>query len=95
MTKEQELMNFLHQKVFDPILSSPSAPTKIKSGVNLTIARMNKLSAEKMVQYFWSALATDNAIAFSKQMKAEGLTRFEDVMEEFRDKFNDNWIKGR
>ena len=42
-----------------------------------------------MVQYFWSALATDNAIKFSKKMKEEGLTRFEDVMEEFRDKFND------
>ena len=93
MTKEQELMGFLYEKVFDPILISKTASSKIKSGVNLTISRMNKLNAEKMVQYFWSALATENAIAFSKQMKAEGLTRFEDVMEEFRDRFNDNWIK--
>lgn len=93
MTKEQELMGFLYEKVFDPILISKTASSKIKSGVNLTISRMNKLNAEKMVQYFWSALATENAIAFSNQMKAEGLTRFEDVMEEFRDRFNDNWIK--
>ena len=60
MTKEQELMRYLHKKVFDPILDSPNAPSNIKSGVNLTIARMSRLSAEKMVQYFWSALATDN-----------------------------------
>jgi hypothetical protein len=93
MTKEQELMQYLHKKVFDPILNSPDAPSNIKSGVNLTIARMSRLSAEKMVQYFWSALATDNAIKFSKKMKAEGLTRFEDVMEEFRDKFNDEWLR--
>ena len=46
-----------------------------------------------MVHYFWSALATENAITFSKYMKAEGLTRFEDVMEEFRDRFNDKWIR--
>lgn len=93
MTKEQELMEYLHEKVFDPILNSPTASSQIKSGVNLTIGRMNRLSAEKMVQYFWSALATDNAIRFSKKMKSEGLKRFEDVMEEFRDKFNDEWLR--
>lgn len=93
MTKEEELMNFLHEKVFDPILSSKEAPANIKSGVNLTIGRMNRLSAEKMIQYFWFALATDNAISFSKKIKAEGLPRFEDVLEEFRDRFNDAWLR--
>lgn len=93
MTKEQELMQYLYEKVFDPILNSPKVSSEIKSGVNLTIGRMNRLSAEKMVQYFWSALATENAIRFSKKMKKEGLTRFEDVMEEFRDKFNDEWLR--
>lgn len=93
MTKEQEVMDFLHQKVFDPILNSSTASPKIKSGVHLTIARMSRLKAEKMVQYFWSALINENSIEFSKHMKAEGLTRFEDVMEEFRDKFNDSWLR--
>ena len=92
MTKEQELMQFLHEKVFDPILNHPQTPANVKSGVNLTIGRMNRLRAEKMVQYFWSALATDNSIAFSKKIKAENLPRFEDVMEEFRDRFNDRWL---
>lgn len=54
---------------------------------------MNRLSTEKMVQYFWSALASENAITFPKHMKNEGLIRFEDVMEEFREKFNDSWIR--
>ncbi len=93
MNKKQELMAFLHEKVFDPILNSKEAPANIKSGVNLTIGRMNKLSADKMLQYFWSALATDNAITFSKRIKSEGLPRFEDVFEEFRDKFNDEWLR--
>ena len=93
MSKEEELMQFLHLKVFDPILNSKEAPANIKKGVNLTIGRMNRLSAEKMIQYFWSALATENAISFSKKVKNEGLPRFEDVMEEFRDRFNDAWLK--
>ncbi len=92
-TKEQELMDYLHANVFDPILNSKTCNLDIKRGVNITIVRMNKLSAEKMVHYFWSALATDNAIKFSKRMKDEGVTRFEDVMEEFRDRFNDSWLR--
>ena len=93
MTKEQELMAFLHERVFDPILNSPDTPADIKSGVNLTIGRINRLSAEKMIQYYWSALSTDNAILFSKKMKNEKLPRFEDVLEEFRDRFNEKWLE--
>ncbi len=48
---------------------------------------------QKNGSVFWSALATDNAIRFSKKMKSEGLKGFEDVMEEFRDKFNDEWLR--
>lgn len=93
MTKEEELMGYLHEKVFDPILTSQEVPANIKSGVNLTIGRMNQLSAEKMIQYYWSALSTDNAISFAKKMKLEGLPRFEDVLEEFRDRFNESWLQ--
>jgi len=38
-------------------------------------------------------LATDNAIQFSKRLKDEGQPRFEDVFEEFRDRFNEKWLK--
>lgn len=76
MTKEQELMIFLHDKVFDPILNSKSASKSVKSGVNLTIARMNRLNAEKMVQYYWAALSTENAIGFSKKTTGRTLHVF-------------------
>lgn len=87
MSREEEIMNFLNEKIFNPILSSPNATDDIKSGVRLTIARMSKLSADKMIQYYWSALSQDNSIGFSKKLKSAGLPRFEDVLEEFRDKF--------
>ena len=54
---------------------------------------MNRLSADKMVQYFWFAFAKDNAITFSKKMKAEGLPRFKDVCEKFKDRFNNEWLR--
>lgn len=94
MTKEQELMEYLHEKVFNPVLNSNIASKELKSGVNLTISRMNRLTAQKMVQYFWSAvIGTERSIGFSKQMKDAGFSRFEEVLEEFREKFNDDWMR--
>lgn len=90
MTKEQEIMNFLDTMVFEPVLSTKNLPTDIKSGVSLTRARMNRLSAAKMIQFFWSVLTTENGLAFSKKMKSENLPRFEDVCEEFKQRFNDD-----
>ena len=40
-------MEFLHQRVFDPILNSKKVPANLKSGVNLTIGRMNRLSEQR------------------------------------------------
>ena len=52
MPKEYELMSFLHERVFDSILNSQQMPENIKSGVRLTVSRMERLSAKKMVQYY-------------------------------------------
>lgn len=93
MTKEEELMAFLHERVFDPVLNSPDASKNIKAGVNLTIVRMNKRNAQQMVQYFWSAIVgTEKSVHFADLMKDEGFARFEEVLEEFRKRFNDDWL---
>ncbi|MBP1920314.1 hypothetical protein [Youngiibacter multivorans] len=94
MTKEQELMDYLDMKVFNPVLTSKTAPKELKRGINLTIMRMKSLTAEKMVQYFWSAIiGTERSIGFAKLMKDAEFIRFEDVLEEFRLKFDDKWLK--
>jgi hypothetical protein len=87
-------MDFLSKKVFEPILSSANASRELKSGVNLTITRLEQRDAEGMIQYFWSAIVgTERSIGFARRMKAEGFTRFEEVLEEFRDRFNDKWLR--
>ena len=92
--KQLEIMDFLHEKVFDPILGS-SASKPIKSGVNLTIGRLKgQKDAAGMVKYFWSAIAgKGNAIPFADKLKNEGYVRFEEVFEEFREKFTDAWLR--
>ena len=94
MTKEQEIMDYLHRNVFDPILASPKASEKVKKGVRLTITRMSRLDAARMRQYYWSAVCqSENAFAFAELLKAEQMPRLEDVLEDFRRRFNDDWLR--
>ena len=46
-----------------------------------------------MAQYFWSAIVgTEKSIPFAEHLKREGFYRFEDIINELRVKFNDNWL---
>ncbi len=94
--KQIEIMDFLHEKVFDPILAS-SASNPIKQGVRYTINKMEgQKDAKGMVQYFWSAIAgKGNAIEFSDKLKDAGHVRFEEIFEEFRERFTDAWLRER
>lgn len=94
MNKKDEIMQYLHLNVFDPILNSPTASASLKTGVRYTIMRMNERDAEGMLQYYWSAIiGTERSTKFAKLMKKEGFTRFEEILEDFREKFNDKWLR--
>ncbi|MGO9244086.1 MAG: hypothetical protein ACLPT4_15575 [Verrucomicrobiia bacterium] len=94
MTKEDEIMVFLHERVFDPILKSPEAPQSLKQGVRLTIARMWERDAAGMIEFYYSAIVgTDRSIAFAAQLRKAGFIRFEEVMGDFRERFTDEWLK--
>jgi len=93
MTKEEKIMQFLHDNVFDSILNSSDASNTLKQGVRYTIMRMNKLDVKGMIHYYWSAIVgTERSTDFARRMRNEGFTRFEEVIDEFRDKFNDEWL---
>ena len=92
--KEQEIMDFLHERVFDPILSSAEASEKLKQGVRYTIMRLRERDAEGMIQYYWSAIVgTSRSVGFAAQMRQEGFGRFEEAIDEFRLHFNDEFLR--
>lgn len=92
--KEQEIMDFLHQRIFDPILQSSAASEKLKQGVRYTIMRMEHRDAAGMVQYYWSAIiGTERSIGFASLMRKEGFERFEEALEEFRVRFDDQFLR--
>jgi len=81
-------MAFLAERVFNPILNSPTASEQLKRGCRLTMARMNQRDAAGMIKYYWSAVVgTERSIGFAAQKRREGFDRFEEVLEEFRVRF--------
>lgn len=92
--KELQIMEFLHQTTFDPILTSSRASAKLKQGVRYTIMRMQERDAAGMIQYYWSAIiGTEKSKGFSAQMRKEGFSRFEEAIDEFRGRFDEKFLK--
>ena len=86
-------MDFLHVRIFDPILQSPQASEKLKQGVRFTIMRLEERDAAGMMQYYWSAIVgTERSIGFAALMRREGFGRFEEAIDEFRVHFNDQFL---
>ncbi len=89
-----EVLGFLHEQVFDPILNSNQASETLKRGVRYTIMRMNERDPLGIVRYYWSAIiGTERSTEFARQMRSEGFVRFEEVIDEFRDRFGDDWLR--
>ena len=89
----QEIMDFLHQRIFDSILQSTAASEKLKQGVH-TIMRMEQRDASGMIQYYWSAIiGTERSIGFAARMRQEGFDRFEEALEDFRVRFDDQFLR--
>jgi hypothetical protein len=92
--KEQCIMDFLHERVFDPILNSPDATPKLKQGVRFTIMRLRERDAAGMIQHYWSAIVgTPRSAGFAALMRQEGFGRFEEAIDEFRLHFTDEFLR--
>lgn len=95
--KKLEIMQYFEDKIFNPALlfGKQHKNTAIIKGVNLTKMRMSKLSSKQMIHYFWSAICgTDKSIKFSKLLKDNNILRFEDIFEDVRVRFNDDYFNG-
>ena len=83
-TKE-ELVRFLEENVLIPTENNPDADVTIRRKINATRMRLNnQVDAEKVRQYFWSAMASDNGIDSYNKISNIGAPTFEDVRVEFK-----------
>ena len=92
----QEMDNYFNTKLFEPAIKygKDNNIKEIVQGARYTRMRMEQLDSKRKLQYFWSAIqGTDKSIEFSKLLKDNGVLRFEDILEEVRIKFNDEYFK--
>ena len=92
----QEMDNYFNKKIFAPAIkyAEDNNIKEIAQGARYTRMRMEQLNSKKKIQYIWSAIqGTEKSIEFSKLLKNNGVLRFEDILEEVREKFNDEYFK--
>lgn len=90
MTKEQEILNFLDEKMFTPIFDS-SASDRLKKATRGLRLRMKQRDAQGMIQYFWSTVvdATAKHAHYGRMLQNEGFFDLEVVVNEFRVRFKE------
>ncbi len=85
MDTKENLIMFLELNVLSPSENHPEADSIIKRKIRATRMRLNKLkSAEKVEEFFWNAMATDNGIDTYTRISRIGAPTFEDVRAEFK-----------
>ena len=78
MNKEEQVLNYLYEKIFLDVIHSKTASKKAKKIVNKTSMCLKQLPLESMIQYVWNAVY-DEGNNGDKAIKI---------------KFDDNFIKG-
>lgn len=91
MTKEQEILDFLEDKMFTPIFDSTSASARFKKATRGLRLRMKQRDAQGMIQYFWSNVVDSTAkhAHYGRMLKNEGSFELEEVVNEFRIRFKE------
>jgi len=83
--KKEELIQFLEDNVLYPAENNPNADIIIKRKIRATRMRLNnQTSADKVEEFFWNAMATDNGIDTYTRISRIGASTFEDVRLEFK-----------
>ncbi|MCL1836331.1 MAG: hypothetical protein FWG46_02155 [Treponema sp.] len=83
--KKEELIAFLDDNVLSPAENHPHATETIKRKARTTRMRLNNIETpEKVEEFFWNAMASDNGIDSYTKIKEIGGIAFEDVRMEFK-----------
>lgn len=98
---QADMLDYLHSRVFDPILTSPTASPSAKAGVRLTATRLEAFrnqpeGADKINHFFWAAISgTEESVRFFDLLKLEKLPSFEAEFDEFRRRWVADWDRRR
>ena len=93
MNKKQELLEFLQQELFNPIIDSPYVSLELKYDFITILDTLRNFSAEGILLYFWNMMANEEVqMIFSNRLMDEGFYNYPDLVTTFKNHFTYEWL---
>ncbi len=93
--RKEEMLNYFNETIFEPAIQygTENNIPEMSQGARYTRMRMQQRNPEGILHYFWSAIvSTEKSISFSKLLKRHNVVRFEDIIDDVRDRFGNGYI---
>jgi hypothetical protein len=87
LSQENEIMQFLREKVFDRIIYSQTASQELKEMVVKNVRMLNSTAAWQMIDSWLHMTSHPADFDIIQKMKQEGFTEFESTLDEFQNRF--------
>ena len=94
--RKEEMLEYFNETIFEPAIQYGKEHNipKMSQGARYTRMRFQLLTSDKILHYFWSAIVgTDKSIPFSKLLKDNNVLRFEDLIDDVRDRFGNGYFE--
>lgn len=93
MNKKEELLYFLQNHLFDPVLYSPFTSHELKYDFKSMLKMIQNFSAEGILLYFWTTMANEEVkMIFSHRLHEEGITDYDAILCQFKNRFTYDWL---
>jgi hypothetical protein len=93
MNKKQELLNFLQEELFYPVILSPYMSEELKYDFATILETIKHFSAEGILLYFWNMMANDEVqMIFSNRLMDEGFYNYSALVDTFKHHFTYEWL---
>lgn len=94
MNKKEELLTFLNQQLFDPILQSPYASDELKCDFQHMLTTISNFSVEGILIYFWTTMTnSEMQMIFSHRLEEEVSLDFHLFLNTFNSYFTYEWLR--
>ncbi len=93
MNKKEQLLNFLDENLFNPIILAPYVSSQLKKDFSHTREMLKDFSAEGILYYMWNTFANkDSEIIISNRLMDEGFKLYDQVLTTFKQEFSYEWL---
>ncbi len=93
MDKKQQLLNYLNNELFTPILQSPYTSSQLKYDFEHTRQTLQEFSAEGILFYVWNTFGSPELErVLSNRLIDEGFLNYGDALSTFKNQFTYEWL---